>query len=257
MKLIGRNARLAGGRRKRIHASDMLESPASATPTANPSAKRILIVDDHPVFRIGLADLVSRHPDLAVCGQADAAPVALERMRALKPDLAIVDISLGGTNGIELIKMMKAEVPRLPILVISVHDESLYALRALRAGALGYLMKAEAAQHVVAAIRRVLEGRIFVTPRFADQLIFKSIQSIESGSGDPVDQLSDREFEVLELLGKGENTRTVANLLNLSVKTIETHRAHIKEKLGFKDSSEMIRFAIDWVAQRDLNQQSS
>jgi DNA-binding NarL/FixJ family response regulator len=114
-------------------------------------------------------------------------------------------------------------------------------------------MKAEATRHVVAAIRRVLEGRIFVSPRFADQLIFKSIQSLESGSGDPVDQLSDRELEVLELLGKGENTRTVASLLNLSVKTIETHRAHIKEKLGFKDSSEMIRFAIDWVAQRELS----
>ncbi|MGA8656385.1 MAG: response regulator transcription factor [Chthoniobacterales bacterium] len=231
----------------------MTESPASTTSIANPSAKRILIVDDHPVFRIGLADLVSQQPDLVVCGHADAAPAALERMRALKPDLAIVDISLGGTNGIELIKMMKAEVPRLPILVLSVHDESLYALRALRAGALGYLMKAEAVQHVVAAIRRVLEGKIFVTPRFADHLIFKSIQSVESGSGDPVDQLSDREIEVLELLGKGENTRSVAKLLNLSVKTIETHRAHIKEKLGLKDSSEMIRFAIDWVAQRELH----
>ena len=113
-------------------------------------------------------------------------------------------------------------------------------------------MKAEAAQHVVSAVRRVLAGKIFVSPRFADQLIFKSIQSRESGAGDPVDQLSDRELEVLELLGKGENTRSVASQLNLSVKTIETHRAHVKEKLGFKDSSEMIRFAVEWVAQREM-----
>jgi DNA-binding NarL/FixJ family response regulator len=230
----------------------MPESSREAAPSGKPSSKRILIVDDHPVFRIGLADLISQQPDLSVCGHADAAPAALEQMRNLKPDLAIVDISLGGTNGIELIKMMKAEVPRLPILVLSVHDESLYAHRALKAGALGYLMKAEAARHVVTAIRRVVEGKIFVSPRFADQLIFKSIQSPESGTGDPVDQLSDRELEVLELLGKGENTRSVASLLNLSVKTIETHRAHIKEKLGFRDSSEMIRFAVEWVAQREL-----
>ena len=222
----------------------MPESPVEPTPPAKPSAKRILVVDDHPVFRIGLADLVSQQPDLAVCGHADAAPIALERMRTLKPDLAIVDISLGGTNGIELIKMMKAEMPRLPILVLSVHDESLYALRALRAGALGYLMKAEAAQHVVSAIRRVLEGKIFVSPRFADQLIFKSIQSPESGTGDPVDQLSDRELEVLELLGKGENTRSVASLLNLSVKTIEAHKTNAMRKLGIRSRIEIVRYAL-------------
>jgi DNA-binding NarL/FixJ family response regulator len=217
-----------------------------------PPAKRVLIVDDHPVFRIGLAELISHQPDLTVCGHADSAPLALEQMRTLKPDLAIVDVSLRGTNGIELVKLMKAEVPHLPILVLSVHDESLYALRALKAGALGYLMKAEAVQFVVAGLRQVLEGKIFVSPRFNEQLIFKAVRSLESGSASPIDQLSDRELEVLELLGRGHNTKSVAKLLNLSVKTIETHRAHIKEKLGFKEASEMIRFAIDWVAQREL-----
>jgi DNA-binding NarL/FixJ family response regulator len=223
-----------------------------STPTGQ-KQHRILVVDDHPVVIRGLEDLICREPDLTVCGYADSAPLALEQMRALHPDLAIIDISLRGTNGIELVKLMKAEVPRLPILVLSMHDESLYALRALKAGALGYLMKAEAVAHVVSGIRRVLEGRIFVSPRFSEQLIYKAVQSIESGASSPIDTLSDRELEVLELLGKAHNTRSVAKMLNLSVKTIETHRAHIKEKLGFKDAAEMIRFAIDWVAQQELS----
>jgi DNA-binding NarL/FixJ family response regulator len=222
-----------------------------AAPTSEVPKKQILVVDDHPIFRHGLADLIQSQPDLVVCGHADSAPTALDQMRRLKPDMAILDVSLRGTNGIELVKLMKAEVPRLPILVLSVHDESLYALRALKAGALGYIMKAEAGQHVIVGIRRVLEGKIFVSPKFSEQLIFKAIHSIETGDGSPVDQLSDRELEVLELLGKGHNTRSVARLLNLSVKTIETHRAHIKEKLGFKDASEMVRFAIDWVSQQE------
>ncbi len=214
---------------------------------------RILVVDDHPVVIRGLEDLISREPDLMVCGCADSAPLALEQLRSLHPDLAIVDITLRGTNGIELVKLMKAERPKLPILVLSMHDESLYAVRALKAGALGYLMKSEAVQHVISGIRRVLEGRIFVSPRFSEQLIYKAVQSIESGSSSPIDTLSDRELEVLELLGKAYSTRSIAKMLNLSIKTIETHRGHIKEKLGFKDATEMVRFAIDWVAQQDLN----
>jgi DNA-binding NarL/FixJ family response regulator len=231
-----------------MHSNPTTEGSA---PAPELQKKQILVVDDHPIFRHGLADLIQSQPDLVVCGHADSAPTALEQMRRLKPDMAILDVSLRGTNGIELVKLMKAEVPRLPILVLSVHDESLYALRALKAGALGYIMKAEAGQHVIAGIRRVLEGKIFVSPKFSEQLIFKAIHSIETGDGSPVDQLSDRELEVLELLGKGHNTRSVARLLNLSVKTIETHRAHIKEKLGFKDASEMVRFAIDWVSQQE------
>jgi DNA-binding NarL/FixJ family response regulator len=213
--------------------------------------KRILVVDDHPVFRHGLQELIDGQPDLTVCGEAGAAPQALDVMRATKPDLAIIDISLQGTNGIELIKLMKAEQPRLPILVLSMHDEALYAVRALKAGALGYVMKAEPAENVVSGIRRVLEHRIFVSPRLSEHLIFRAVESLETGAGSPVDQLSDRELEVLDLLGKGHNTRSIAQALNLSVKTIETHRAHIKEKLGCKDASEMVRFAIDWVAQNE------
>jgi DNA-binding NarL/FixJ family response regulator len=215
------------------------------------SKKRVLIVDDHPIFRLGLAGLISEQSHLEVCAHAESAPLALEAMRNFNPDLVLLDLSLRGTNGIELIKLMKAEQPHLPILVISMHDEAIFGLRALKAGALGYVMKAEAMDHVAEAIAKVLQGKIYVSPNFGEKLIFKAIQSIEAGTGSPVDVLSDRELEVLQFLGKGHSTRSIADTLHLSVKTIETHRAHIKEKLGFQDSEDMVRFAIDWVAQQD------
>lgn len=224
-------------------------SNAKGKPADAVEKRRVLIVDDHPVFRHGISALINAEADLEVCGEASSSPSALEAMRQLKPDVALLDISLPGTNGIELIKLMKAEQPKLPLLVLSMHDESLYALRALRAGALGYVMKAEALTHVLTAIRKVLVGEIFVSPRLSERLIFQAIQSTDAGSGSPVDKLSDRELEVLELLGRGFGTKEVAAELHLSVKTIETHRAHIKEKLGFRDAGEMVRFAIDWVAQ--------
>ena len=211
-------------------------------------ARRILIVDDHAAFRRQLGELISQEPDLIVCGQAGSATAALEQMRLLKPDLATVDITLESTSGIELVKLMKAQVPRLAILVLSVHDESLYALRALKAGASGYLMKTEAVQFLVVGLRRILEGKIFVSARFNEQLIFKAIRSLTSGPGSPIDRLSDRELEVLELLGRKYNTKSIASLLHRSPKTVETHRAHIKEKLGFKQASDLIHFAIDWLA---------
>jgi DNA-binding NarL/FixJ family response regulator len=214
---------------------------------AVPARRKILIVDDHPVFRHGIAALINAEADLMVCGEAGSSPAALDAMRELEPDAALLDISMPGTNGIELVKLMKAEQPKLPILMLSMHDESLYALRALRAGALGYVMKAEALSHILTALRKVLDGEIYVSPQFSERLIFKAVQSLEGGMGSPVDKLSDRELEVLELLGRGFGTREIASELHLSIKTIETHRAHIKEKLGFKDAGEMVRFAIDWV----------
>jgi DNA-binding NarL/FixJ family response regulator len=229
-----------------------MKEPAKVAAPTEIVKKRILLVDDHPIFRHGLEDLLKKQDDLMICGHADSAPAALEKMRNLHPDLAIVDVSINGANGIELVKQMRAEVPHLAILVLSMHDESLYALRALKAGALGYVMKAEALQHVIEAVRRVLDGRIFVSPRFGEQLIFKAVHGSENGAPSPVDRLSDRELEVLMMLGKGHNTKSIAKGLNLSVKTIETHRAHIKEKLGFSDASEMVRFAIDWVTHQEL-----
>lgn len=194
--------------------------------------------------------MINAEPDLMVCGEAGTAPTALDAMRKLSPDVVIIDISLPGSNGIELLKAMKAEAPKMPMLVVSMHDESLYALRALRAGALGYVMKAEALDSILTALRKVLQGDAYLSPKFSERLVFKAIRSLDEGLGSPVDKLSDRELEVLTLTGRGFGTQDIANELNLSVKTIETHRAHIKEKLGFGDSKEMVRFAIEWVAQQ-------
>ena len=229
----------------------MIDPEPETTDESKSGKKRVLIVDDHSIFRFGLAGLITEQSHLEVCGHADSAPIALDSMRRLKPDLVLLDLSLRGTNGIELIKLMKAEEPTLPILVISMHDEAVFGLRALKAGALGYVMKAEAMNHVAEAISKVMQGKIYVSPKFGEKLIFKAVQSIESGTGSPVDALSDRELEVLQLLGKGHSTRSIAETLHLSVKTIETHRAHIKEKLGFPDSEDMVKFAIDWVAQQE------
>jgi len=229
----------------------MTNQKTEVTDESSNRKKRVLIVDDHPVFRFGLAGLITEQTRLEVCGHADSAPLALDAMRRLKPDIVLVDLSLRGTNGIELIKLMKAEEPDLPVLVISMHNEAVFGMRALKAGALGYVMKAEAMNHVAEAIFKVLQGKIYVSPEFAEKLIFKAVQSAEAGAGSPVDALSDRELEVLQQLGRGGSTRSIAEALHLSVKTIETHRAHIKEKLGLQDSEEMVKFAIDWVAQQE------
>ncbi|HEY5752183.1 MAG TPA: response regulator transcription factor [Chthoniobacterales bacterium] len=216
--------------------------------TRSTARKRVLLVDDHPGFRLGMNALIDEQPDLAVCGEAEDALGALDAMRMLKPDIVLLDISMPGSDGIELIKLMTAEQPKLIILVLSMHEESIYALRALRAGAKGYVMKMEPIENVLSAVHKVLRGDIYVSPRFCERLVFRAIQAQENGTGSPVDGLSDRELEVLQLLGKNIGTRGIAGQLHLSVKTIETHRAHIKEKLGFKHPAEMLRFAADWVA---------
>ena len=212
--------------------------------TSDEGKRRVLIVDDHPVFRHGITALINAESDLVVCGEASSSPSALEAMRALQPDVALLDISLPGTNGIELIKLMKAEKPNLPLLMLSMHDESLYALRALRAGALGYVMKAEALTHVLAALRKVLKNEIYVSPEFSQRLIFQAVQSVEGGMGSPVDKLSDRELEVLEMLGRGLGTKGIASELHLSVKTIETHRTALMAKLDLHDVAGLVRYAI-------------
>jgi DNA-binding NarL/FixJ family response regulator len=220
--------------------------PDSAAPPK--AAHRLLIVDDHPIFRHGVSQLLGNVDGITICGEADNARMALDAMRRLHPDVALVDISMPGTNGIELIKLMLAEQPKLLILVVSMHDESLYALRSLRAGAKGYVMKQQALENILDAVRKVIAGGVYVSPQFSERLIFKAIQSSDSDLGSPVDKLSDREVEVLQLLGRGNSTRDMAEKLHLSVKTIETHRTHIKEKLGFKSADEMVKFALEWVA---------
>lgn len=225
----------------------------NAPPNANPPSQegagtRVLIVDDHPIFRQGIVQLLRNVPGVTICGEAENAQGALDAMRRLQPEVLLLDVSMPGTNGIELIKLLLAEQPRLRILVLSMYDESLYALRALRAGAKGYVMKHQAMESVIDALRKVIAGGIYVSPAFAERLVFKAVQGSDSDLGSPVDKLSDRELEVLQLFGQGKSTREVAEALHLSVKTIETHRAHIKEKLGFKDAGEMVKFAVEWMA---------
>jgi len=215
-----------------------------------PEAKRIVIVDDHPLFRKGLEELINSENSFAVCGEAGNAAEAMEVIRKLNPDLAIVDLSLPGSNGIELIKNIRAEFSKLPILVLSMHDESLYALRAMRAGAEGYVMKHEAMANVIQAIREVFNGRPYLSPAMAAQVITKFAHRQAEGEADAVERLSDRELEVLELIGKGNDVRQIAKALHLSPKTVETHRSHIKDKLDLKNSREVARFALQWLSAR-------
>jgi DNA-binding NarL/FixJ family response regulator len=209
-------------------------------------AKRIVIVDDHPLFRKGLEQLINSTADsFGICGEAGDATEGMSVIRQLKPDLVIVDLSLPGANGIELIKNIRAEFQKLPVLILSMHDESLYALRALRAGAQGYVMKQEALENVINAIREVLAGR----PYLSHDMSAKLITNFASGSNqaNPTDKLSDRELEILELIGKGRDVREIASALHISAKTVETHRAHIKEKLNLKNARQVTRFAVQWL----------
>jgi DNA-binding NarL/FixJ family response regulator len=217
----------------------------------SPEAKRIVIVDDHPLFRKGLEELIQSDDSFAVCGEAGNAAEAMDVIRKLNPDMAIVDLSLPGANGIELIKNIRAEFPKLPVLVLSMHDESLYAVRALRAGADGYVMKHEAMANVIQAIREVFNGRPYLSPAMAAQVITKFAHRQVEGETDAVERLSDRELEILELIGKGHEVRQIAKLLHLSPKTVETHRAHIKDKLDLKNSREVARFALQWLSARE------
>ncbi len=222
--------------------------PTKATPNSDQRSKHgVLIVDDHPVVRQGLAQLINQEKDLEVRGYAEDAHEAMQAIKNVQPDMVIVDISLKDTSGMDLIKDMKIQYPNLPILTLSMHDESLYAERALRAGARGYIMKHEATERVITAIRRVLAGEIYVSDSMAAKMVSKLATGAAPRSASPVEALSDRELEVFRLIGEGHKTRDVADKLHLSVKTIETYRAHIKEKLGFKDGNELFRFAVEWV----------
>ncbi|MGH2551711.1 MAG: response regulator transcription factor [Thermomicrobiales bacterium] len=216
------------------------ESSAAAT------KKRVLIIDDHPIFRHGITTMINREDDLEVCGEASTAPMGLERMRRLNPDIIVLDISIPGSNGIELLKSIRAEAPHIPMLVLSMHDESLYAARAIRAGALGYVMKLEAVDSILSAIRKVVEKEPYISPKYRDRLILDAVGGHEPKGDTSVDVLSDRELEVLTLMGRGRSAQETADELHLSIKTIETHRAHIKEKLQFSDAKQLQRFAIMW-----------
>ena len=212
---------------------------------------RIFIVDDHPIVRQGLAELINHEEDLKVCGQAEDAPEALGIIKETRPNMVIVDISLKETSGMELIKDIKVLYPNLPVLALSMHDESLYAERALRAGAKGYIMKAEATENVITAIRKILSGQIYVSDKMAAKMVRKLVGGGPDVGVSAIERLSDRELEVFHLIGQGFGTRQIAERLHLSVKTIETYRAHIKEKLNLADANELLQYAIQWASSKD------
>jgi DNA-binding NarL/FixJ family response regulator len=208
--------------------------------------KRILIVDDHPMMRQGLAQLIGAEADLSVCGEVENAERALDVIKPLKPDLVLADISLPGKNGLELIKDFQAIQPELPVLVISMHDESLYAERVLRAGGRGYIMKQEGGKKLMEAIRQVLEGKIYVSQKMSADILEMFSGRRAGAESSPVEKLTDREFEVFQLMGQGKDTRDIAEQLHLSTKTVDVHRTNIKAKLKLKSASELIRFAVRW-----------
>lgn len=211
---------------------------------------RILIVDDHPIFRKGIAMLLEHEDDIIICGETETASEALGLAERHEFDLVIADISLRDINGIELVKSLKVLKPHLPVLVLSMHDESLYAERALRAGARGYLMKQAPPDQVVAAIRHVLSGELYLSAAANLLMLNSFVTGRESNSKSSVEKLSDRELEIFELLGQGRGTSMIAHDLRLSVKTVEAHRSHIKTKLGIHTAPELVRAAVEWVTRR-------
>ena len=237
---------------KTIAATLTSPDPVASDQTAS-GKRRLLLVDDHPIMRQGLAQFINGQSDLVVSHQAATAAQGLELARRHEPDAAIVDLTLKSGNGLDLVKDLRAFLPRLPILVLSMHDETIYAERALRAGARGYVMKGEDTDKILLAVRRVLSGGSWVSESVMSRVLQRAVGggdlSVALSPGeDPVaDRLTDRELQVLTMLGRGRGTRAVAADLRLSVKTVETYRANLKEKLNLPDAPALVRFAVEWV----------
>jgi DNA-binding NarL/FixJ family response regulator len=207
---------------------------------------RIFIVDDHPLVRQGLALLINREADLEVCGDAEEAGSAVRRIEEMKPELVILDISLNGPDGLDLLKNIRARDSHLPVLILSMMDELLYAERGLRAGANGYIMKQQATEQVLVAIRRILDGEVYVSERIANKMLHLFVGGSTAAQTSPVADLTDRELEVFRLIGAGHGTRQIADELHLSIKTVESYQAHIKDKLLLKNGRELVQRAIQW-----------
>lgn len=210
--------------------------------------KRVFLVDDHPVVRQGMKSLIDRTPDLTVCGEARTIYDSLKLIEQLKPDVVAADISLGDESGLDLIKDIRIRFPELPVLTLSVHDEAIYAERVLRAGARGYVTKGEPPENVLKALRTVLCGQVFLSERMSSRILSQITGTAKKETaGLAVDRLSDRELQVFELIGKGMSTRDIADSLHLSIKTVESHRANIKDKLQVASATELLQYAIHWV----------
>lgn len=222
-----------------------MSRPSDRAPARDQRA--VLIVDDHPVTRLGLATLVDRQRDLAVCGEAGGAQAAMELLEGLVPDLTVVDLANGTMGGVELLRGLKAVRPRMRVLVLSSGDEEIYAERALRAGASGYIMMVRPVEDVLAAMRLVLAGEVYLSDKVKSRMLNRLAGATAGGAVSPMDSLTDRELEVFRLIGKGYGTRQIAASLHLSSKTIESHREHLKRKLGLAGGSDLARHAIEWA----------
>ena len=209
--------------------------------------KRVFVVDDHPIVRQGLAMLVNRQEDLTVCGEAEDSQTAMMAMEAAQPDILVLDISLNGPDGLDLLKSVRSRYSELPVLVLSMHDESVYAERALRAGAQGYIMKQEATEMVLVALRRILGREIYVSDRIAHRMLQRYMKNPAGTKAPTIADLTDRELEVFRLIGEGHSTRKIAEELHISVKTVETYQAHIRAKLSLGSAREVVQHAIQWT----------
>jgi DNA-binding NarL/FixJ family response regulator len=215
--------------------------------TSQTKKHRVLLVDDHPIVRQGLALLIDRENDLSVCGEAEGAHSAFHAIATLRPDIVVLDISLSGPDGLDVLKEIRAKTTHLPVLILSMHDESIYAERAMRAGANGYIMKQEATEKVLIAIRRILQGEVYLSDRLTNSMLRQYVRGVASSQASPLVNLTDRELEVFRLIGEGHGTRQIADQLHVSVKTIESYQAHIKDKLALKNARELLQHAIEWT----------
>ncbi len=223
--------------------------PSSKSSPRASERKRVLIVDDHPVVRRGLAQVLDGTPDLEACGEAETAADAIKAVAEHQPDVAVVDLTLKGKGGLELVKDLHTRHPNLPVLVLSMHDESLYAERALRAGARGYIMKDGRMDDVVTALRQVFDGRVYLSQHMTSRLLGRMTGGGGGDGESPISALTDRELEVFEMIGRGLATRDIADGLHLSVKTVDTHRENIKRKLNLSSATELYRHAFLWTQQ--------
>jgi DNA-binding NarL/FixJ family response regulator len=214
---------------------------------SNPQKYSVLLVDDHPIVRQGLALLIDRESDLSVCGEAEGAHTAFHAIERLHPDIVVLDISLSGPDGLDVLKEIRVKSAALPVLILSMHDESIYAERAMRAGASGYIMKQEATEKVLVAIRRILKGDVYLSDRLTKTMLQQFVRGGPPANSSPLLNLTDRELEVFRLIGEGHGTRRIADELHLSVKTIESYQAHIKEKLALRNARELVQHAIEWT----------
>ena len=227
-----------------------------SAPTPPPPARcRILVIDDHPFMRAGLTQLIDRQGDMQVCGEAGNPGEAARELARCSPDLVLTDITMPGRSGLDFIKDLLALNAKLPVLVVSMHDEAIYAERVLRAGARGYIMKEAGGENLLAAIRRIMAGEVYLSPAMSARILENLSGRRPRGSSSPIEKLTDREFEVFRLIGQGKSTRDIAAQLNLSSKTVDVHRGHLNEKLELKDTTALVRHAVRWVETQGIEPQ--